>query len=153
MTTKEAQSSSMTAPTSLDTANTPVDLAEWVAGELASPQPDINAIVRALAHETDRWLKVDFSSNSSARFFDEPASTGNTHWDALLEGLTAFRCDQLGVHRPAWTARTNLAVGWNPYDDSDNPPDVQWAMLDTLETPVVMLEKGVTFSLRILELL
>jgi len=128
--------------------NSPRDLAQWLADELSHEPPDVRFMVRVLARETDRWLTSELAPDDLATLVATSASTGDQRWDALLEGLTAYRCSQLGMPRPEWTNKTSLAAGWNPYDDTDNPPDVNWAMLDTLETPVFILEKGVTFSRR-----
>jgi len=75
-------------------------------------------MARVIARETDRWLRPELPRPDAGGLVTEPATTGNPHWDALLEGVVAYRCDALGIPRPSWTRRTYLDVGWNPYDDS-----------------------------------
>ena len=128
-------------------------LANWLAEELARDRADVVFMVRVLARETDRWLRAGLTNEEAVSLVEEPATTGDSRWDALVEGVVAHRCDQLGIPRPSWTGRTRLDIGWNPYDDATSmTTSPEWALLDTLETPAPILDKGVTFSYRNMEL-
>jgi len=128
-------------------------IADWLRGELAGERPDVVFMLRVIARETDRWLHAGLTREEVATLLGEPGTTGNKKWDALLEGVVAYRCSKLGVPRPSWTRRTSLDVGWNPYDDSTSMTvSPAWALLDTLETPAPILDKGVTYSYRNMEL-
>ena len=134
--------------------NSAADIARWLQQELSSAIPDVVIMTRVIARETDRWIQAGLRGDQAAYLVEEPATTGNQHWDALLEGVVAYRCDRLEVRRPSWTRRTFLEVGWNPYDDTSSIRlSPKWALLDTLETPSPILEKGVTYSYRNMELL
>ncbi|MCL1906643.1 MAG: hypothetical protein FWG08_01795 [Propionibacteriaceae bacterium] len=124
-------------------------LGDWLRSELACDPVDVNFMLRTIAHESDQWLKDSMLPGA----VEEPASTGDQRWDALLEGVVAYRSHQKKLKQPQWTKRTSLEVGWNPRDDSETPQSVEYALMDTLDTPVEILDKGVTYSYRNMELL
>jgi hypothetical protein len=133
--------------------NSAADIASWLRQELLASPPDVVVMTRVIARETDRWRQAHLGGESVSSLVSEPACTGDPRWDALLEGVVAYRCWQLGLPRPDWTRRTYLEEGWNPYDDSSAiNVALPWALLDTLETPAPILDKGVTYSWRNLAL-
>jgi len=129
--------------------NSAKQLVSWIKRELSAPQPDIKFICRALVTETSRWVK---SESFGQDLVTDPGSTGDLRLDALVEGITRYRLNAIGVKPPKWTLRTSLDEGWNPYDPP-NTKGLGWALLDTLETPVEILDKGITFSYRNFEIL
>ncbi|MDR0783746.1 MAG: hypothetical protein LBE83_08335 [Propionibacteriaceae bacterium] len=134
--------------------NSAADIAGWIREELTATPADVGVMTRVIARETDRWRAAHQAGEPVTALIAEPARTGDQRWDALLEGVVAYRCNQLGVPRPAWTNQTRLTVGWNPYEDHPSiTMSPGWALLDTLETPAPILDKGVTFSYRNMELL
>jgi hypothetical protein len=66
--------------------------------------------------------------------------------------MVAYRFNLAGLRPPAWTRRTQLAEGWDPLDETPTPPAPEWSLLDMFETPAELLEKGITFSYRNMEL-
>ena len=137
----------------MDGLNSAASLAAWVRQELGTNHPDPVMITRVIARETDRWLDAHRAGLPVRELVTEPARTGDARWDALLEGVVAYRCGAMGIARPAWTRDTRLDVGWNPFDDSTAMMvSPAWALLDTLETPAPILDKGVTWSYRNMEL-
>ena len=134
------------------TLNSAASLGEWLRRELEGTPPDVNHMLRVIARETDRWFLSKEAKASIPELTEQPVDTGDQRWNALLEGVVAYRMHIAGMSSPAWTRRTKLDVGWNPRDDSETPQSPQWALLDTFETPVEILEKGVTYSYRNMEL-
>jgi hypothetical protein len=110
-------------------------------------------MLRVVAHETGRWVANEQARAELPELIKQPACTGDRRWDALVEGVTAYRMNLAGLEPPQWTERTSLDEGWNPYDDSETPPPPQWALLDTFDTPAELLAKGVTYSRRNMALL
>lgn len=135
----------------LGTFNTARDLGEWVCQELASERPDEKHALRVIAREIDRWFHQDLSLDDVASLASEPARTGDSRWDALIEGVVAYRFHISGMAAPPWCQATRLDEGWDPYDTPS--ASLRWRLLDMLETPAELLDKGVTLSYRSMELL
>ncbi|MEI6624447.1 MAG: hypothetical protein WCP28_21360 [Actinomycetes bacterium] len=125
------------------------DLGNWVRKELASERPDAKHALRVIARETDRWFTHGLSPHDIAGLASEPARTGDVRWDALIEGVVAYRLHLAGMAAPPWCLTTRLDEGWDPYDT----PSIGWRLLDMFETPAELLHKGVTLSHRSMELL
>ncbi|MGI9019049.1 MAG: hypothetical protein ACR2HR_18435 [Euzebya sp.] len=136
---------------SADALNAAADLGDWVRIELASGTLDSNHVLRVLARETDRWFTHQLAPTDIAALAAEPARTGDARWDALIEGIVAYRFHIASMAAPDWCTATRLAEGWDPYDTPD--ADLGWRMLDMFETPAELLEKGVTLSHRAMSLL
>lgn len=136
-------------PAALRALNTAQDLGAWVRQELVSDHPDANHVLRVIARETDRWFHNDLSPREIAGLADEPARTGDRRWDALIEGVVAFRFHIAGMAAPQWCRATRLDEGWDPYANAG----FGWRLLDMLETPAELLDKGVTLSHRSMDVL
>lgn len=132
--------------------NTARDLGDWVYQEIASGEPDITHALRVIAHETDRWFTHHLPAADIAALAAEPARTGDARWDALIEGVVAYRFHLARIPVPRWCRATALAEGWDPYGQAPGA-DLGWRLLDMFETPVELLDKGVTLSYRSMELL
>lgn len=132
--------------------NTAHELGEWVRQELATRDPDTKHVLRVLARETDRWFNHDLAATDIAALASHPAQTGDPRWDALIEGVVAYRFHLAEIPVPQWCTVTRLDEGWDPYGDSPTA-DLGWRLLDMFETPVELLDKGVTLSRRSMELL
>ena len=133
--------------------NSAADLGNWLREELTATRPDVNHMLRVIARETDRWFLHNLDADDIAALASEPVNTGNRKWDALVEGVVAYRLHIAGLRSPRWTRRTRLDEGWNPREDTDNPPPLAWSLLDLLETPAELFDKGVNYSYRNMELL
>ena len=128
--------------------NRAADIGAWVRAELTAKEPDTDFILRVIARETDRWFN---GSDFDPGLVEQPVATGSRQWDALIEGVVAYRMNLAGFKPPEWTYRTSLEVGWNPREPV-NDSGIGWAILDMFETPAELLEKGVTFSRRNMDL-
>ncbi len=135
----------------LGALNTAHSLGDWVRQELASEHPDAKHVLRVIARETDRWFNHGLSPDDIAGLASQPARTGSPRWDALIEGVVAYRCHIVGMAAPSWCQATRLDEGWDPYDTAS--ASLGWRLLDMLETPAELLDKGVTLSYRSMDLL
>lgn len=133
--------------------NSAYEIGRWVNQELNTNKPDICHILRIVPTEIDRWFRNDDKLKFIPALTNKPVDSGYAKWDALIEGIVAYHMNLLKFERPDWTLRTSLPIGWNPYEDTDFPPAVEWAFLDTLETPAELLDKGITFSQRNMEII
>ena len=124
---------------------TACDLAAWMRQELSRSAPNVDFLIRAIIKATDDWVRDGDNGDS---FSAAPGSVGQETWDALLEGVVAYRANLLGVPRPEWTRTHELSIGWNPYDKTDHPPSPEYALLSVLDTPVEILDKGIILSQR-----
>lgn len=138
-------------PAALRALNTAHDLGAWVRQELVSEHSDAKHVLRVIAREIDRWFHNDLPPEDIASLASEPARTGDPRWDALIEGVVAFRFHIVGMAAPLWCRATRLDEGWDPYASANASPG--WRLLDMLETPAELLDKGVTLSHRSMELL
>lgn len=109
-------------------------------------------MLRVLARETDRWFIHSLRPDDIADLATRPARTGDPRWDALIEGMVAYRLHIAQIPAPDWCRATRLEDGWDPYGDTPGS-DPQWRLLDMFETPAELLDKGVTLSYRAMELL
>ena len=96
------------------TLNSAADLGNWLHDELQATPPDVNHMLRVIARETDRWFLSGENRAMVPQLVEEPISTGDPRWDALLEGVVAYRMHIAGMKPPEWTRRTKLEIGWNP---------------------------------------
>lgn len=128
----------------LDTLTSAAALGVWVREELAADRPATRHVIRVITREIDRWFKNGLDDDQIADLAAAPADTGDAHWDALIEGIVARRLHEAGLSSPAWTRRTKLEVGWDPYDDLIR--DDGWYALNVLHTPAELLDKGVILS-------
>lgn len=76
----------------------------------------------------------------------EPASTGDQRWDALLQGLVAWRCKRANpkAPTPAWAKEVHLDEAWAPFGGSIR--DDGWYTLSILSTPVALLHRGIVLD-------
>lgn len=83
-----------------------------------------------------------------ADLVEEPARLGDLRWDALLQGLVAWRCrDALpAVPVPAWATQVHLDVAWAPFGGSIR--DDAWYTLSVLSTPAALLHRGIVLDRR-----
>jgi len=130
--------------------STAADLAQWVRDELSAPVPQIGHIIRVLTRETTRWQSIS-PEDLSTVLTDEPISTGDTRWDALVEALSARAAHLMGCEAPAWTRRTRLEDAWYPWEATVTDP--RWQIAAVVQTPAEMLHRGVILPLNGLKLL
>lgn len=135
----------------LHALNTAHDLGDWVRHELGSSDPDTGHALRVIAREVDRWFNHHLHDGDIAALAHEPARTGDARWDALIEGVIAYRFHLAHMPAPGWCRATSLDDGWDPYGEAPGA-DLGWRLLDMFETPVELLDKGVTLSYRSMEL-
>ena len=130
--------------------STAADLAEWVRGELSAPHPQIGHVIRVLTRETSRWQSLSPQDMPNV-LTDEPVSTGDQRWDALLEALSARAAHLSGCDVPSWARRTHLDDAWYPWEATVTDP--RWQIAAVVQTPVEMLHRGVILPLSGLKLL
>lgn len=123
---------------------TAASLGDWVRHELAEPEPDSVHIARVITQELGRWFDAETSERELASVADQPVNTGDSRWDALVEGIVARGFHLRKQQPPAWTKRTRLDVGWAP--NQHLTPDINRHLINALDTPVELLHKGVIFS-------
>lgn len=89
---------------------------------------------------------LGLSSEHLAGVVEEPASTGASNWDALLQGLVAWRCHTASpkVRPPAWAKEAHLDEAWAPFGGSIR--DAGWYTLSVLSTPVELLHRGIVLD-------
>lgn len=138
----------MTAALDLNSAH---DLARWVAESLVTDDGDTDHIVRVILRETDRWIKSGIGEQQIRELTQRPARSGSPRFDALIEGIVAYRLHVHHMQAPDWCTQTVLDEAWDPLSGGDHT-SVAWRLLDTLETPVEILHKGITLSYRALRL-
>ncbi len=124
-------------------------LGRWLKAELASDSPDLNFMPRVVTQELDRWLKLDLSDEELRTLAAQHPESGDERWDAFLEGLVARVFDIRKLERPAWVSRTRLTEVWAPYGHLVRHDD--WYAVEVLNTPTVLLHKGVVFGRKNLE--
>lgn len=134
----------------MDGLNSAAGLGEWVAAELAAPAPDHKHIVRVLTTETDRWFTNGLTPETIGKLAAEPGRTGSSQWDALIEGIVAYRLHIAGLPAPEWTKATTLDEGFDPYDGMVR--DLGWHLLNVFDTPAELLGKGVILPASEMEL-
>ena len=130
--------------------STAADLAEWVHEELSAPDPQVGHVIRVLTRETMRWQSLS-PEDVSAVLADEPDSTGDRRWDALLEALAARVAHLSGCKVPSWAQRTRLDDAWYPWEATVTDP--RWQIAAVVQTPAEMLHRGVILPLSGLKLL
>ena len=83
-----------------------------------------------------------------AELVREPVGLGNPRWDALLQGLVAWRCQTADprIQTPAWTSAAHLDEAWAPFGGSIR--DDGWYTLSVLATPAALLHRGVVLDQR-----
>ena len=125
------------------------NLAEWVRQELDTSQPDIHLVLRAMAKESGEWVKAE--PERIPALLAEPDSPLPVKWRALIEGLVAYRCNQMDRQRPVWTKATKSPAPWVPYLDAGVPMSVSLTVFDALETPAAILDKGIVIPAKALK--
>lgn len=124
--------------------STASDLARWLREQLAKPTIDSVHLLWVITQETGRSITSNLDADGIRRVVSDPGSTGDACWDALLEGVVAYQLAGLGAAAPAWTGRTQLPEGWSPTGDLMTSND--WYLLDVVQTPAVLLDKGVVLA-------
>jgi hypothetical protein len=83
-----------------------------------------------------------------AELVEKPARLGDSRWDALLQGLVAWRCGaaEPRVPVPAWAKETRLDEAWAPFGGSIR--DDGWYTLSVLSTPAALLHRGIVLDHR-----
>ena len=119
------------------------DLGAWVRRELDEGGSDSGHIARVIVHEIDQWFKSAFIGDELLTFVGRP-ETGSESWDALIEGLAARYFHVRKLEAPAWACRTRLDEAWSPYDETIT--DNSWHIVNVLNTPVELLDRGVILS-------
>lgn len=89
--------------------------------------------------------------NGLAELVREPVSLGDPRWDALLQGLVAWRCQTANpkVRTPAWANEVHLDEAWAPFGGSIR--DDGWYVLSVLSTPAALLHRGIVLDRKNLE--
>ena len=98
-------------------------------------------VTRALIHGV-----LNISAAELECLTREPAYMGRPRWDALLQGLVAWRCqtNDPPVIEPAWVDRTRLEAAWAPFGGSIR--DDGWYTMAILSTPVALLHRGIVMN-------
>ena len=92
--------------------------------------------------EEYRWEPIE---RQPQLFQDEPVSTGDRQWDALLAALAEHRAAQLDLGPPEWSRSRVLATPWFPSSlPSKRMEALVWA-------PAAFRKHGVYLSARDLE--
>ena len=117
------------------------DLGAWVRRELIEGSSDSGHIARVIVHEINQWFK-----NTTDEFlpFEGHPNTGSERWDALIEGLAARYFHVRKLEAPAWARCTRLDEAWSPYDETVT--DNSWHIVNVLNTPVELLDRGIVLS-------
>lgn len=110
-----------------------------------------------LLHQTDekiRWKHVwefleeyrwESADRQAALLQDEPASTGDEQWDALMAAMAEHLAARLNIGPPAWSRSRILATPWFPSSlRSKRMEALVWA-------PAAFRKHGVYLSARDLE--
>lgn len=86
-----------------------------------------------------------------AELVREPVSLEDPCWDALLQGLVAWRCQTANpkVRTPAWVKEVHLDEAWAPFGGSIR--DDGWYTLSVLSTPAALLHRGIVLDRKNLE--
>jgi hypothetical protein len=81
-----------------------------------------------------------------AELVNEPATTGSPRWDALLQGLVAWRCQtaEPKLPTPAWAKTAHLEEAFAPFGGSIR--DDGWYVISVLMTPVPFLHRGIVLD-------
>ncbi|SEB55819.1 hypothetical protein SAMN04489806_1101 [Paramicrobacterium humi] len=89
---------------------------------------------------------LSFPDSHLSDLVREPASTGDPRWDALLQGLIAWRCQSadVPVATPAWAREARLDEAWAPFGGSIR--DDGWYTLSVLATPAALLHRGIVLE-------
>ena len=129
--------------TTKNTSSAVSDLGVWVRLELDEGSSDSGHIARVIVHEVDQWFKNASISDELLTFEGRP-ETGSDRWDALIEGLTARYFHVRKLEAPAWACCTRLDEAWSPYDETIT--DNSWHIVNVLNTPVELLDRGIVLS-------
>ena len=109
-------------------------LAELVAGDLrlSATKGETLRLVRQFVMDAER-------GDAAALIADEPPSTGDPRWDALIAGVVEDVAFRLGLHVPAWVRAPHrtLATWWFVTDFEGLHP------VAFVETPAAIANHGV----------
>lgn len=129
--------------------NSAASLGTWLRRELRDGASN-DHLCRVITRETDRWFKNDLEAHEIEELVAAPAVVGDPHWDALLQGVVAWRLQAASVSVPEWATTARLDVAWAPYDATIR--DDGWYTISVLNTPAAILDRGVVFDRNNLEL-
>src|SRR5690242_15617272 len=90
----------------------PLTLAR-LGGLLAAAEDGVRWRLVAEFLEEYRWESVDIRLGL---LVDEPAGTGDEHWDVFLAALAEFLAARDGHGAPAWTDSRSLRRFWFPFN-------------------------------------
>jgi len=93
---------------------TAAEIAESIRAELNRGDTEFALRVLARGVADFRSLRTEANINT---FLGEPATTGDTRWDALIAATISRECRQAGAPAPAWTHVTPLESWWFPANE------------------------------------